>query len=203
MAERNKTAEAAAPDGVRELYEKTQELLRKTFVGNEPLLRAMSNVMLGVCESASEKGLLKATFVDPEVFRVVKARFLPSLADAMTLAQAKDEWVGIELDISGKPEYTVQQMVGYKARLIAMMRQGVELLRNPDGTPVDLSVDETLAGDPMGTKVMARAQYIMNVNQQITFIWIAANQAKAEDKPTPGGKKPVNETNPTGMPGKR
>ncbi len=199
MAE-NKTVSAGAPPTVRNLYEKDQEVLRKTFFDNEGLLRAMSKVMFGVALSEPEKGMLRTTFADDEVFYVVKRRFLPSLDDPMSLAQAKDAWSGIELDIAGKPRDVVEQLVGYKARLIAMTEQAVVLLRNPEDPAVDLSVDARLINDPLGTKVLARAQYIVNVNQQISFLWIAGNQKK-EEAPASTAAAKANKANPSGKPG--
>lgn len=195
-------AEAAAPSGVRNLYEKQQELVRKTFCKNEELLQAMSNIMLGTCKSTKEKGMLRATFGDPEVFEMVKRRFLPRLEDSIALGQAKDTWDGIELDIAARSPDQIRQFVEYKSKLIAMTEQAVELLRNPDGESVDLTVDPaSLAADPLGSKIMARANYIKNVNNQITYLWIAGNQVQKEEKPVAGsGKAPKN---PSGMPGRR
>ncbi len=201
MVER--TAESLPPDGVRDLYEKDQEILRKTFFKNEELLRAMGNIMLGVCKSDVERSLLKSAFADPAVFSVVKRRFLPSLDDPMALGQAKDEWSGIEVDIAGRSPEQVRQSVEYKAHLIAMTRQAVELLRTPTGSRVDLDIDETsLANDPMGSRIMARANFVKNVNQQITFLWIAGNQKK-EETPQSSAAAKANKANPSGKPGVR
>lgn len=197
MAEDKNTLEAATPTHVRAMYEKEQELLRKTFCKNEDLLRAMSNIMLGTCTDPAEKGLLKATFADEEVFRMTRKRFLPQLDDGMMLAQAKDSWSGIEVDIAGKLPEQVEQFVGYKELLIKMTEQAVALLRNPDGASVDLTVNSgMLKEDPLGKRILARSQFIKNVNQQISFMWIAGNQKKEETKPDAGGKN----ANPSGKP---
>lgn len=195
-----KTAEAATPAGVAALHAKENEIVRKTFCKNEDLLRAMSNIMLGVCKNPAEKGLLKATFADPEVFQIVKKRFLPSLDDAVMLAQAKDSWSGIDIDIAGRSAEQVAQFVGYKALLIEMTEQAVELFRNPDGVGVDLSITpDLLKSDPMGTRILARSQYVKNVNQQVSYLWIMGNQEVKEKPVVPGKNKP----NPSGKPGSK
>lgn len=171
------TAEAAAPSGAVAAKEAENAIVRKAFFQNEPLLRSISALLLGVKIDEGQKKVIRQTFAEPVLYGIVRKRFLPEFDDAIAIGQANDPWMGIETDIFGKSKETIMQAVGYKEKLIALTERAMKLLVDPEAEQIDLSItSEILANDPMGTNIMARCQYVKNVNQQIIFLWIVGNQ---------------------------
>lgn len=156
----------------------------QVFKDNEVLLKSMRAVMLNLSPTSEEKELVRSTFNNKVLFDAVYDRFIPTLSKDAPVGQAADVWLGVETMVYGFPRDTIEQTLKYKSASIAMTKQALSLLQNPDGEPIELRVEVnefTIKNDPLAVFIQARNMFLRHVEKQLLFLYIIANQDKKED----------------------
>lgn len=155
--------------------ERELEVIRKYFKGNEPLLKSIRALMFGLETSQAEKDLIAATFADNELYQIFERRFYPTLSKDTPIGQVQDVWLGVEQMVFSQSRDTITQALQYKENALKMTRYALDLLRNPNNTPPEVSFSATQA-DPLAVDLLARNQYIRHIEQQLLFLWVIAEQ---------------------------
>ncbi len=167
------------------LKTKEIDLIKSIFSDNEALLKSMRALFLGLEISQDEKDLIKSTFVNDQLRKIMWTRFYPQLSRETPIGQVQDVWLGVEQMVFGQSKDTVYQAVHYKKKALEMTKQALELLDNPDGDNVDISYDPTLSlTDELQINLLARNQYIRHVEDQLKFIWMIAQHKEETEKET-------------------
>ena len=156
--------------------EKEMELLKRTFGENEPFLKSVRNLMLGLPTTKEERGLIKKTFT-PELVAIFKRRLCPDLDSEAPIGQIQEVWIGAEQMVFGEHPDTIKQALAYKDQAIKMTRQALDLLENPEGPKPMVKYEPSMyMDDPLGINLLARNQFIKGIENNFVFIWLAANQ---------------------------
>lgn len=135
----------------------------------------MRALFFGLGATADEKELVRAAFTNPELLRIVRHKFVPTLSKDSPIGQVQDVWLGVEQMIFGASRDTIDQALAYKNAAIEMTESALALLVNPDGPQVSLQVSIT-PDDHLGIAMLARSQFIRHVEAQLVFLNIIANQ---------------------------
>ena len=163
-----KTAKAPAT-------EVEKELIKGIFKGNEALLLSLRALFFGLSITDDEKTVIKGIFSDKRLLKIMHNRFLPELDRNTPIGTIGDRWLGVEQMVSGVPRDTIQQVIEYKAQSHDMMEKALELLENPDAHDINLDYDPGEL-DEVGSRILARNQYIRHIESQLLFIKIIAEQ---------------------------
>ena len=161
---------------------KSNALIKQVFSKNPELIQTMQALFLGFELSKDEKDMIKTTFEDENLYKAIERRIAPRLERDTMVGQQSDEWAGLEEQIYGSHEGQIYQAVHYKKEAIAMAKQAMALLKNPDGEPIDISYDPDLnVADKMQIKLLARNMYIKMIQNQLSTIWVIAEQKDGEN----------------------
>lgn len=161
---------------------RSNTLIKQVFSKNPKLIQMMQALFLGFELTADEKEVIKSTFANDELFEAIRKRIAPRLERDTMVGQQSDEWAGLEEQIYGSHENQIYQAVHYKKEAIAMAKQAMELLRNPDGEKISIAYDPDLVlNDPLQIKLLARNMYIKMIQNQLSTIWIIAEQKDNEN----------------------
>ena len=157
------------------------ELIKATFTGNESLLKIIRKFLLGIATSAAEKDAIRGVFANDELFQGVRRKFLPALDDDTDIGQNSEPWAHAEKMILGMPPDTIKQALAYKHGAIKMTQNAMDGLRDPHGvTMPSMMYDPDMTGeDELGIRLLTRNMYIRNVEDQLVFLWIIAEQENA------------------------
>lgn len=168
------------PQGMLPVNKEETDLIRSVFKDNENLLKVMRALFLGLGVSQDEKNLIKSTFSNGTLVKVIENRFLPSIDKDMPIGQVADVWLGAEQMIFGAHKDTITQAVGYKEQSIQLTRQAIGLLENPDNEAP--SIEFKGETDVLGVSLLARNQFIRHVEQQLLFLKMIAEQKEETEK---------------------
>lgn len=157
------------------LMEKDVDTLKGTFKGNEHLLKVMRALFFGLKVNTEEKRLIVSTFSDKKLLEAVTKRFYPTLNRDTPIGTVGDILLGAEQMISNVPQHIIQQTIEYKNISLGNTWKAMELLTDPDKHVIDLSYDFN-EPDPVGSRLMARNQYIRHIEQQLCFIQVVSEQ---------------------------
>jgi len=161
---------------------KSNALIKQVFSKNPDLIKVMQALFLGFDLTDEEKQMIKTTFANDELYEAIRRRIAPCLEKDTMVGQQSDEWAGLEEQIYGAHEGQIYQAVHYKKEAIRMAKQAMALLKNPDGEKINISYDPDLSvEDPMQIKLLARNMYIKMVQNQLSTIWIIAEQKENEN----------------------
>jgi hypothetical protein len=161
---------------------KSNALIKQVFSKNPELIKVMQALFLGFDLTAEEKEMIKSTFENEELYEAIRRRIAPRLERDTMVGQQSDEWAGLEEQIYGAHENQIYQAVHYKKEAIRMANQAMALLKNPDGEKINISYDPALStNDPLQIKLLARNMYIKMVQNQLSTIWIIAEQKENEN----------------------
>ncbi len=153
------------------------DLIKSVFKDNDELLKSMRALFFGQKLSAEEKSVIKSTFANEALYKIVKNRFLPELDRDLPIGQVSDVWYGTESMVFGQTRDTIEQAVQYKDMAIDMTRKAMELLKDPDGEQIDVSYNpDLIIKDPLQIKLLARNQYLRHINDQLMFLKMIASQ---------------------------
>lgn len=155
------------------------QLIKQVFKGNKRLLQLIQALMLGLELEASEKAEIKKAFESDELYHIFWKKFHPTLTKDTQVGQMTDVWQGVEEMVFGAHENQIFQAVQYKRMAIEMTKQGLELLRNPDGEAPDISYDPN-KGHALQVELLARNQYIKHVQTQLSIIMVIAEMTDDE-----------------------
>lgn len=159
-----------------------QEILKKTFTGNEALLKSIRALFFGLDVSEEEKLKIKDTFSNPELLQIFWDRFCPELDKDAPIGQVSDVWLGAESMVFGQSESTIEQAVMYKDESIRLVKRALALLTDPDREIFDLTyAPDVQIADPLRISLLARNQYIRHIEKQLLFIWLIAEQGTLSD----------------------
>lgn len=151
-----------------------RDIIKKYFKGSDDLLLAMRAVMFDLDPTETEKQLVREAYANDELFNIIRYRFLPSLSKQVPIGQVQDIWLGIDQMLMGQSATTIEQTVALNEISIDMMKDAIELLRNPDGHKV--SVASWDSSDPMQAPLLGRNRFIRAVETQILALKTVANQ---------------------------
>lgn len=157
--------------------------IKNIYKNNEHLLKITRAGMLGLDLEESEKELLRSTYSDKNLVRIITKRFVPTVDKNAPIGQIADVWLGIEQQVFGQPESTIEQAVQYKDLAIKMSLQSIDFLQNPDGEQVSIDYDPNKnLNDPLRINLLARNQYLRHVEQQLLFLKTIAEQADENEE---------------------
>ena len=159
-------AEEALP---RSVNDAEVEIIRRTFLDNEALLKNIRALFFGMDVADADKEIIKTTFQSPELMAIMWKKFCPSLDRNISIGQVQDVWMDVEKMVFGMSRDTIEQAVKYKERAIEMTKKALGLLVDPSGAGVDLSYsvnDE----DPLQIALLARNQFIRHIETQLLFL---------------------------------
>lgn len=165
--------------------ERDADLIKQTFKDGERLLKDVRTLLVGGELLADQKTHIRSVFADANLRDLMRRRFLPSITDDsdMALGVVRDIWIGAEQMIFGESKDVIEQAMRYKEKSIDHTRKGLALLADPDGEKVPLKVlpyDE----DPLQIELIARNMYIRHVDEQLSYLWLIANQKEETKKET-------------------
>jgi hypothetical protein len=161
---------------------KSNALIKQVFSKNPELIKTMQALFLGFELTDEEKQMIKTTFANEELYEAIRRRIAPRLERDTMVGQQSDEWAGLEEQIYGAHENQIYQAVQYKKEAIKMAKQAMALLKDPDGQKIDIDyTPDLIVNDPLQIKLLARNMYIKMVQNQLSTIWIIAEQKENEN----------------------
>lgn len=162
---------------LRPINEAELALLRTTFKENEYLLKKIRALMYGFPVSAEDKDTIKKTFASDELKRIMRKRFLAPMDIDAPIGELSDYWLGVENMTFGQPPEVINQAIEYKQGAWVMTNKALALLEDPDGETPDIDYTPIkYPNDPLQINLMVRNKFISNVENQLMFIWIIAQQ---------------------------
>lgn len=160
-------------------------IIRTAFTDNEGLLKSMRALFFGLGATDQEKEQVRAAFLNPDLLRIIRAKFLPVLSKETPIGQVQDVWLGAEQMVFGVSKDTIEQAIKFKAEAIGMTEMALTLLTDPTGEQIDLTVKPySAATDPLAIGLLARNQFIRHIEQQLVFIKIISEQKIETPKET-------------------
>lgn len=162
----------------RNINDKETAIIQAVFT--EDILKSIRALIFGLPMTKPEKDEIKGIFSDPMVMAIMYKRFYPTLDKDTPIGQVQDVWLGVEQMINGQHPDSIAQAIGYKDLALEYTRQALELLVNPEGTPIRMEYSpKSYPNDHLGIVLMARNMFIRHVEQQLLFLWLIA-QTKPE-----------------------
>src|SRR3990167_2359628 len=164
-------AEKTVPKSVQEY-----ELLKNTFKGNNDLLVKIRTLLLGFEISDEYKKIIRTTFGNPDVFKAFRKKIFTIYEEDVpeaSIESLNDNWSSSTEKIHGATKEKIYQEIAMKKEVIATLKKGVELLKNPDGEKVDTKYDEV--EDEWGIKLLARNYYVGSIQQGIATLSVIIN----------------------------
>lgn len=153
------------------------ELLRDVFKGNNELLRQIRTLLLGFDVTDDWKGVIKATFSNPAVFKAFRKRIFVIYSEDTPEAPIEaisDVWSNSTNIVSGASQDRIRQEIMMRQESVDMLRSSMELLKNPSGEKVDTDYNSDVT-DPWGIKLMARNYFVGSIQQGISQISVMVN----------------------------
>ena len=152
-------------------------------VVDEPLLKSVRALFLGLNPTKADKALVKGAFANKILRDVMKRRFYPTLDRDQPIGQVQDVWLGVEQMVFGMARDTIEQAVAYKELALDYTKKALALLENPEGEAVDLSYSPKIDGaSGLQIKLLARNQFIRHVESQLLFLFLIS---KTKEEGTP------------------
>lgn len=150
------------------------EMLKSTFAERDELLKTIRNLFFGLSVTDDEKKQIKDLFGTNKVLRkLMRKQFLPEIQPDLPIGQAIDLWMTI--DIKDKDSLQIRHIVEAREKLNGMIEKSLNLLEDPNETPVDLSAWNRVPWvEGLDTSLIARNQFISHIDQQLNTIKILA-----------------------------
>src|SRR5882724_7109420 len=104
-------------------------LIKNTFADNDTLLYTVRKVLLQFPLTQTERGLIKLS-ITPEVWRVLKKRILPAIADEFPLTQLSDVLTTLTEDLKLRTPREMEPLFAAKKLEIDYLNQQFEALRD-------------------------------------------------------------------------
>src|SRR5574343_126514 len=157
--------------------EKEAELLKRTFSGNEYLLKVLRALFLGFPVSDEDKKLVKDTFVNDELKLALRKKTFPILNLTDTpIGQVADFWIGTEQNILGGSRELIAQVVESKQLVYELLTKAFKLLDNPFGEQPNIDVKLNLIADTYQVSLLARNLFIKTIETGLLFAKLTAEQ---------------------------
>lgn len=151
--------------------QKEIDLLKRTFKGNEELLKKMRALFFGFYLSEEDKKLIRDTFASEELKVVVRKSIFPILNPDVPIGQVADFWLGTEQNVFGMMKDTIYQAVHSKQQVLDMLKKAMSLLENPDGEKVNVDFNPTMyLADDLQVNLLARNLYIRTIETGLNVI---------------------------------
>lgn len=175
-----KTVGAVASTSVAD---RDNDLIKKSFKEQEPLLKSVRALMYGIELLPDEKTHIKNFFSDVTLLDMMWRRFLPDIKQSreLPLGQIQDTWLGAEQMIFGALPAQIEQAMRYKEQAIELTKHALELLKNPDAIAVDYKIS-SYESDKLQINLMARNMFLRHVDQQLLMLHVIASQKEETEK---------------------
>lgn len=173
MAQEENTQAGQQP--MNTLIEEEVILIKSVFADNEDLLIAMRALFLGLSATAEERELIRSTFANEQLRKIMWKRFYPTITRETPIGQLGDVWLGTETMVFGVSEITIKQALGYKKGSLELTRKALELLEDPDRYVMSTEYDSDKQ-DVFGIELLIRNQFIRHIEAQLLFLKIIAGQ---------------------------
>lgn len=177
-------------DLTRNIHTEEITLIKSVFKDNDTLLKTTRACMLGLGLTGEEKELLKNTYQNEALMKVLHRKFLPTLRKDEPIGQVSDVWLGVETQVFGQSPDAIEQAVRYKQGAIELTRRALTLLQNPDAEVEPIKLDyspDLYLNDPLRIALLVRNQYIRHVEQQLLFLKVISEQK--DETPEDVGKR--------------
>lgn len=162
--------------------EEEVDALRTAFKGNEEALKIIRALFLGFEVTDQEKGVIRKLFTDNDLlYKAVRNKFYKEAEKDAPIGQNSDFWAGTERNLVGQPTQTIEQVVKSKLRAKDMIMRSLELLKDPNGPQISISLGEhnlDTSIDPLGITLITRNLYLQAVESGVNFIKLVAETDK-------------------------
>lgn len=162
-------------ESTMQLIEEEVELIKGTFKDNEELLKIMRALFFGLSVSREEKDLIRSTFANKDLLKLMRKKFSPQIDRNAPMGQISDNWLGAESLIFGAMPSTIKQALEYKRFGIDLVQKALSLLENPDAYTISLFYDPK-EDDELGTKLLGRNQYMRMMESQLLMLKVISDQ---------------------------
>jgi len=152
------------------------EIIKATFSENEVLLQSIRKLFFGAEITPDEKANIVHTFSNPEVVEVFRRKVYGLNNLNTPIGQLSDFWLGAESQIFGASRDTIYQAVNSKQLVLEMFTKAFNLLTNPDGEKVDVTINPSLETDPLGIKIIARNLYMKAIETGLSAMQTIAGK---------------------------
>lgn len=147
-----------------------EALLRLVFKDREDLLLLMRNLFFGFELTVQEKEVIKNTFKEEGIRKIVRKIILPELQADIPIGQNIDLWMTVQID--GKLPEEIATIFESREKLIGILDESLKLLENPDYKKMRLQFDTM----PSLVDLVARNSFITHIEFQLGVIRTLANQ---------------------------
>lgn len=166
--------------GQAPINEEEVKLIKSVFKDNENLLKTMRALFFGFSLSAEELELLRSTFSNTQLTKIIKKRFLPEISKDTPIGQLGDPWLNETRAIYGQNPTQIEQTLHYKKETIKMLKTALDLLENPRSGAISIEYNPNQhPNDPLGISLLIRNQFISHIETQLSFLRMIA---EAEEK---------------------
>jgi hypothetical protein len=153
------------------ISEQEVDLLKRTFKGNEYLLKILRGLFFGFDIKDEDKQLIKKVFASEELRTAIRRKTFPMLkGNDVPIGQIADFWMGTEMNVLGATRDAIYQVVSQKQKVFEMFTKAFNLLENPFGEKVDLDFTPNLSFDPLQVELLARNLYMKSIETGLSFI---------------------------------
>lgn len=154
------------------------DLVKRTFKGNDDLLKAIRKVFLQLPLTPVEQTMIISGLKDkPEVVAILRKTFLPTIDGDAPFNQVVDLWMTI--DVKDKsPELALPHVMA-REKLIKYLDQQLNFLGGNDECNLKLADMTNFEGknaDEIYSNLLFRNTLIYHVEQQLTQIEVLSNQ---------------------------
>ena len=150
------------------------DIIKSTFAENDELLIMIRKLFFGGKITADEKKIIKSAFSNPEVIEVFRRKVYGVNNFDTPVGQLSDFWLGAESQMFGASRDTIYQAVMSKDVVLNMFTKAFNLLTNPDGERVSITVLNDLQADPLGVQLIARNLYMKAIESALHALKVIA-----------------------------
>lgn len=152
------------------------EILKSVFSENEALLLTVRNLFLGLEVSEDEKKVIKEVFADKEIRRIMRKFIIPEFDADLPVGMATDIWMSSVDGVKSNTPETLAPIFASQAVYIKMLETALALLEKPEGKKVKLEVKVSDDAVEMYKQILARNNFVKNIEQTLVMIRIYAGQ---------------------------
>lgn len=150
------------------------DLIKRTFKGNEILLKTMRDLFFGRKISKEHSKMIKDTFADETIREVTRKRFYSKLGDDSAIGQIADFWIGVpEEKMVGAGIDQMAQIIEPRKNLLAMFETAFKLLVEPEGKKVDVTYNPA-KDDELYIGLLTRNKYLNAVEAGLNMLKVIA-----------------------------
>jgi len=148
------------------------ETLKKSFAGNEFLLKAIRKMFLGFKINKTEVDMIRQAFSDENVKTAFRKKLFPTITADAAIGESQDYWFGTDVEIIGKDPDTIRQVIESKYRVLTGLRKAFDALSEPK--TMDFQLEYSPAGDSFGIELLARNKFIKAIETGLTIVKVIA-----------------------------